>query len=273
MQHQDTAMTNWIFLSKNGNDEYINRFAKGSQGRVTNTDDFVYESRHDPIVLRGILKHKIMHRCWQDGRRFYYMDTGYFGNTPGPGNPHGWKLWHRIVPDDLQHPDIQTRPDDRWRRMNIQLQPRRHGDRIIVAAPDEKPCRFYGIDRAAWLRDTVTTLQRITKRPIEVRERAASRDQRVHHAPLSQQLISNTHAVVTFNSAAAIESILHGVPAFVMAPTHAAAPVANRDLEQIDDPYWPDQDKLHAWVSSLAYGQFHVSELDNGKAYRILNEN
>jgi hypothetical protein len=273
MQHQNHTMTSWIFLSKHGEDEYINRFARGSGGRITNTDDFVYERSREPIVLRGILKHKIMHRCWQDGRRFYYMDTGYFGNTPGPGNPHGWKLWHRIVPNDLQHPDIQERPDDRWRRLGIDLQPRRHGLRVIVAAPDEKPCKFYGIDRAAWLRDTVTTLQRITKRPIEIRERAASRDQRVHHAPLSRELVSNTHAVVTFNSAAAIESILHGVPAFVLAPTHAAAPVANRDLEQIDDPYWPDQDKLHAWVSSLAYGQFHVSELDTGKAYRILNEN
>ena len=266
-------MTDWIFLSKNGEDEYINRFARGSGGTITDTDEFDYDRDRKPIVLRGILKHKIMHRCWQDGRRFYYMDTGYFGNTPNPKNPHGWKLWHRIVPDDLQHPDIRERPDDRWRRMNIELQPRRRGSRIIVAAPDEKPCKFYGIDRDSWLRETVTTLQRITTRPIEVRERAPSRYQRVHRAPLSQELISNTHALVTFNSAAAIESILHGVPAFVLAPTHAAAPVANRDLEHIDDPYWPDQDKLHAWAASLAYGQFHVSELDNGTAYRILNEN
>lgn len=266
-------MSSWIFLSKNGRDEYINRFAQGSGGRITSTDDFVYEHHDHPIVLRGILKHKIMHRCWQDGRRFYYMDSGYFGNTPGPKNPNGWKLWHRVVPDDLQHPDIQPRPDDRWRRMGIELQSRRYGDRIIVAAPDDKPCRFYGIDRDLWLRETVTLLKRITKRPIEVRERAPRRQDRVHGAPLSQELVSNTHALVTFNSAAAIESIMHGVPAFVLAPTHAAAPVANRDLERIDDPYWPDRDKLLAWAAGLAYGQFHVSELDDGSAYRILNEN
>ena len=266
-------MTDWIFLSKNGEDEYINRFARGSGGTITDTDEFDYDRDREPIVLRGILKHKIMHRCWQDGRRFYYMDTGYFGNTPNPKNPHGWKLWHRIVPNDLQHPDIRKRPDDRWLRLGLELQPRRHGNRIIVAAPDDKPCRFYGIDREEWIRKTVTQLQRITQRPITVRERAPRRQDRVHGAPLSQELISNTHAVVTFNSAAAIESILHGVPAFVMAPTHAAAPVGNRDLEQIDDPYWPDEDKLYAWAAGLAYGQFHVSELDDGSAYRILNEN
>lgn len=266
-------MNSWIFLSKDGRDEYINMFAQGSRGRITSTDDFVYEQSREPIVLRGILKHKIMHRCWQDGRRFYYMDTGYFGNALGPGNPNGWKLWHRIVPDNLQHPDIIDRPDDRWRRLGLTLSPRRYGERIIVAAPDEKPCRFYGIDQKQWVEETVNTLRKITRRPVEVRPRAPRREDRVHVDPLQRQLVSNTHALVTFNSAAAIESIMNGVPAFVLAPTHAAAPVANTDLAKIDDPYWPDQDKLYAWASHLAYGQFHVAELQNGQAYRILNEN
>ena len=74
-----TAVTDWIFLSKNGQDQYINMFARGSGACVTNTDDFDYDSSCFPIVLRGILKHKIMKKCWQDHRTFYYMDTGYLG--------------------------------------------------------------------------------------------------------------------------------------------------------------------------------------------------
>lgn len=272
MQHQDTAMTNWIFLSKNGNDKYINRFAKGSRGRVTNTDDFVYESSHDPIVLRGILKHKIMRRCWQDRRRFYYMDTGYFGNRPGPDNQQGWKLWHRVVPNDLQHSVLRERPGDRWQRLGLQLEPRRRGRRIVVAAPDEKPCRFYGIDQADWVTRTVNQLCSLTDRPVIVRERVASRHHRVHENPLDRVLRDDVHALVTFNSAAAIESVMAGVPAFVLAPTHAAAPVANTDLENIDDPFWPDRELIHTWACHLAYGQFHVRELEDGTAYRILND-
>jgi hypothetical protein len=259
-------VTDWVFLSKGGQDEYINMMAHGSGSHITNTNDFRYEDSHAPIVLRGILKHKIMQRCWQDRRDFYYMDTGYFGNSVN-------KLYHRIVRNDLQHQDIVQRPADRWEALNISLPgSQRRGRRIIVAAPDEKPCRFYGIDQQHWIQSTVDTLKKHTDRPIVVRHRAARRIDRVQTDPLHMVLRQDVHALVTFNSNAAVESILSGVPAFVMAPTHAAAPVGNRDLGQIEDPYWPDADKLHAWACHLAWGQFHVRELRNGEAYRILNE-
>ena len=86
-----------IFLSKKGTDEYINLMANGLNAKPTSTEDFNYNENLDPIVLRGILKKRIMKKCRQDGRNFYYVDTGYFGNEKGPSNPNGWKYWHRIV--------------------------------------------------------------------------------------------------------------------------------------------------------------------------------
>lgn len=258
-------MTNWVFLSKGGQDEYINMFAAGSGGCVVSTDDFAYESTMNPIVLRGILKHKIMHRCWKDHRDFFYMDTGYFGNSID-------KLYHRVVKNDLQHNDIVARSSDRWNQSRISLPiKQRHGSRIIVAAPDDKPCRFYGIDQQTWIKNTVAQLTKHTDRPIVIRQRAARRIDRVKHDPLREVLNNDVHALVTFNSNAAVESVLEGVPVFVLAPTHAALPVGNRDLALIENPYWPDSDKLHAWACHLAYGQFHVRELKDGTAYRILN--
>jgi len=265
-------MKHWIYLSKNGEDQYIDMLARSAGGKITSTEDFVYDHCDRPIVLRGILKHKIMHQCWQDGRDFYYVDTGYFGNQVCAANPLGTKLWHRIVRNDLQHADIVPRPGDRLQRLNITFGPRRHGRTVLIAAPDEKPCRFYGIDRLEWIAATMATLQQHTDRPIQVRERHPQRQHRVLQDPLSAVLTQDIHALVTFNSAAAIESVLAGVPAFVMAPTHAAAPVANRDLAQIETPEWPDQDKLHAWACHLSYGQFHVRELQDGTAMRILHE-
>ena len=265
-------MSDWIFLSKGGRDQYINIMARGAGGVVTNSDDFDYKSSREPIVLRGILKHKIMQKCWKHGRDFYYMDTGYFGNTVSRINPNGWKFWHRIVKNDLQHGDIVPRPADRLAKLDLKFHPRRHGSRILIAAPDEKPCRFYGIDRDAWLQTTLDTLRSVTDRPIQIRERSPLRSDRVHQDPLCHVLENDVHALVTFNSAAAIESIMAGVPAFVLAPTHAAAPVANRDLSRIEDPFWPDPDLIHAWACHLAYGQYHVKEMRNGTAYRMLNE-
>jgi hypothetical protein len=262
-----------IFLSKNGEDEYINMFARGCGTRPISTEDFDYSTSTDPIVLRGILKHKIMYQCWEDGRDFYYVDTGYFGNERNSTNPNGWKYWHRIVKNNLQHGDIVARPDDRFRQFNKTFQPwKKDGRAILVAAPDEKPCKFYGIDKNQWVNDTVNEIKKYTDRPVVVRERAPKRIDRIVTDTLQQALDKDVFALVTYNSVAAIEAIFHGIPAFTMAPANAASPVALQDLSLIDTPYYADSDKLHAWGCHLAYGQFHVNEMKSGKIFDIINQ-
>lgn len=254
-----------IFISKDGKDEYINAFAQGSGQRAINLDDFVYESSDEPLALRGILKYKIMQRCWADQRDFYYMDTGYFGNT-------GFKQWHRIVRNDLQHHKLRSVPDDRWRRLGIKLGAWRNpGRNILLALPDDKPCKFYGINRQQWIDSTVKQIKSVTDRPIVIRERAPRRSDRQSNSFL-QALSQDVFAVVTFNSIAAVESIVNGVPVFVLAPTHAASPVALTDIGQIETPFYPDNDLRYQWACHLAYGQFHTSELSNGTALRILKQ-
>ena len=41
----------------------------------------------------------------------------------------------------------------------------------------------------------------------------------------------------------------------------------------LETPTKQDETKIRKWVCHLAYGQFHIEELRNGTAYRILNEN
>ena len=253
-----------IFLSKNGDDEYINMFAQGCG--QTPVADFDYELSRDAVVLRGILKHKIMKRCWQDQRDFYYMDTGYFGNAR-------WKEWHRIVKNDLQHGEIVPRPSDRFEQFGKKFTPwRRTGRNILLALPDEKPCKFYDIDRDQWITDTVAAIKQHTDRPVVIRERAPKRINRVQGDTLAAALDRDVFALVTFNSVAATESIFLGIPAFTLAPANAASPVALQDLSKIETPYYTDSDKLHAWASHLAYGQFHIDELKNGTAMHILEQ-
>jgi hypothetical protein len=260
-----------IFLSKDGNDEYVNMFAAGCRSTPVDTENFIYESSSDAIVLRGILKKKIIHRCWNDSRTFYYIDTGYFGNERTLSNPNGWKYWHRIVKNDLQHGEIIPRPDDRFKSFNKKFKPwKKDGRKILIAAPDDKPCRFYGITKDEWINQTVNSIKQFTDRPIEIRERAPKRIDRTVTDTLQQALDNDVFALVTFNSVAAIESIFHGIPAFTLAPANAASPVALQNLSQIESPYYPSLDKLYAWGCHLAYGQAHTSELKNGKALELL---
>jgi hypothetical protein len=266
-------MSHWICLSKDGNDEYINMFAKGSGDTVVSTDEFIYESSTDPIILRGILKYKLMQQCWKDNRSFYYMDTGYLGNQKNPLNPNGWKYWHRIVKNDLQHNEIIKRPADRWQALKLPIENwKKGGSKIIIAAPDEKPCKFYGIDKDTWIAETIATLKQYTDREIIVRDRAKSRLQRIEHNTLKQALDDDVYALITYNSVAATESVLYGIPAFTLAPTNAASPVCSQDLSQIETPYYPEMDKVFEWACHLAYGQFHINEFKNGTAKRMLEE-
>ena len=263
---------NWIFLNKNNADEYIEMFAAGSQTVPTCLETWRYEDSNAPLVLRGIMKHKIIKRCWKDHRQFYYMDSGYLGNRPHPNNPHGWKFWHRIVPNNLQHNTVIDRPADRLERLHVNIRSRQpSGKDILIVAPDEKPCTFYGITLNEWLKTTIETIKQYTDRPVRMRERPVSRLDRKTQQP--GEWLNNVHAVVTFNSTAATEAVLAGVPVFVTAPAaNAATPVGNLDLSKIETPWFPDEDQVHKWACHLAYGQFHTKELANGTAAAILKE-
>ena len=264
-------MKNAIYLSKGGEDEYINSFAIGSGGRIINSDDFNYDDSEDPIVLRGILKHKIMKRCWFEGRDFYFMDTGYMGNQRGPLNPMGWKFWHRIVKNDLQHDQVIHRPPDRFKKLAIPVHRWKKGGRkILIAKPDEKPMKFYNLELEQWLEETIATIKKYTDRPIKIREKPrkfGTSGPAVADVPLEQDL-QNAWACVTSCSISAVSAALEGVPVF-SDPKSFAWPMASASLSEIEDPLYIDPTQ---WLYSLAYQQFTPQEFANGTAIRVLKE-
>ena len=255
-----------ICLSKNKTDEYVNMFAQGSNLRI---EDYDYNFGNNPIMIRSMGKRKLIHWCWENNHTFYYMDSGYVGNYKSSANPYGWKLWHRIVKNDVQHNKIIDRPDDRWRSLEYPIENRKQGKHILLVTPSEKPCKFYGVNRDTWVNDTVAEIKKYTDRPIVIRDKA-SRNERVRVKTIFDDL-HDCHAVVTYQSIAAVESVLYGVPAFTTAPT-AADVVCDKDLSLIEHPTLQDKDKIYKWACHLAYGQFHNDEFKNGLAWRILNE-
>ena len=266
-------MTNWIFLSKHNKDPFINQFATGCGSSTTDTENFVYEESTLPLCFRGILKKKIIQQCWKDSRDFYFMDTGYFGNEATPSNPNGYKIWHRIVKNNLQHHKLTYRPSDRWEALNKKILPwKKNGRKILIAAPDEKPCKFYGVVLEDWINETVDTLKKYTDRPIEIRQRSKLRIDRTISNTLQSALDNDVFALVTFNSNAATESILYGIPTFVLAPVNAAFPVSGDNLSKIENPVYPSDDERFLWACHLAYGQFSINELRSGKAKGMLEE-
>lgn len=245
-------------------------FAKGCNGAVT-TD----VNSNLPLVVRGISKKKIIKQCEEEGRDYYYIDTGYVGNFPSPGNSSGKKLWHRIVKNGLQHIDPIIRPSNRWQQL-IKQDPRLDwkgwkplGNKILLVLPNPKACNFYDIDCDKWIETTTAIIKQQTDMQIEVRVKG-SRVERNHGYSIYDAFDSGVFATVCFNSIAALESVLYGIPAFIQVPC-VASPLASNDLSKLLTPFRPDPTTIKDVCYNLSYGQFTVDEMANGTAWKILN--
>jgi hypothetical protein len=238
-----------------------------------------------PSIFRGVTKRKYIQQHWQDKKDFYYIDTGYFGNFTSFGNPGGRKLLHRIVKNDLQKHWLENCPSDRWEEI-CKIDPRyqwkgwkKKGNKILVIVPNRKSCVFYGYEegkmkdrdesKPTWLMNTIDTIKKHTDMEIVIREKG-SRSARQHHS-IFDALDENIFATVAFNSIAALESVIYGIPSFVTVPC-AASPLALTDLSQISTPFYPDQSLVQQHCASLAYGQFTGEEIANGTAWKLLNK-
>ena len=255
-----------ICLSKNGKDEFVNAFAKGTNSKVVTDLDF---TTTEPVVFRSIAKRELIQYRLANNLPFYYIDSGYFGNYKSDINREGKKLWHRIVKNGLQHSNIITRSSDRFDKLKIKIRDfnKQTGDSVLLALPSSKPCKFYGIDIEEWKEQVITEIRKYTDRPIIVREKPKLREDRVNSSIYED--LENAYVLVTFNSIAAVESVLYGVPAITLAPT-AADPVCDKSISKIESLTNQETDKIYDWACHLAYGQFHYQELLNGEAWRIL---
>jgi lipopolysaccharide biosynthesis glycosyltransferase len=241
-------------------DGIVHAFVQGASGCMASWD--MAENLTAPIALRSIAKKKIMHHCLEQGRDFYYIDTGYFGNRK-------LKDYHRVTRNAMQWlGPIEDRPADRLDRTRIQPRPITAGSKILIAPPSHKAMSYWGLDPDQWVQETVDTLKKHTDRPIVIRMKQ-SREIRATVDTMEMALRDDVHALVTFNSIAAIEGLIYGKPVFTMGP-NAAQPLANTDLSQIENPFCPDLDQVRALLRCLAYHQFTVEEMSTGYAWAVL---
>lgn len=225
-------------------------------------------------VYRGVIKIDHMNRCKENNEDYYYIDTGYIGNFPSPGNSNGKKIWHRIVKNEMQLSKLRNVPSDRWERL-LEQDPRlefkgrkNHSKKILLVMPNPKACRAYGVDYDAWVEKTEKEIKQYSDLPIEVRIKG-SRTERNHGYSIYDAFDSGVYATVSLNSIASLESVLYGIPSFVSVPC-AATPLANTDLSKLSNPFFPSKEVIEQHCRSLAYGQFTVEEIENGTAWEIL---
>lgn len=227
-----------------------------------------------PLIVRGVTSKSEVDQCVKDKRDFYYIDTGYFGNFPCSGNPGGKKRYHRIVKNENQHIEIKDSPSDRWNQLisdDYRLGWKgwkKYDKKILLVMPNPKACRYYGYEYETWVSETQLQIKKYCDLPIEIRIKG-SRSFRNKEYTIYDAFDSGVYATVAFNSIAALESVVYGIPAFVSVPC-AAGPLASYDLSKLSDPFFPDTDLIKKHCKGLAYGQFTLEEIRSGYAWKIL---
>jgi len=246
-------------------DAILDNFLTGSHGVFAGSKHLEDIDLSTPIVVRGIAKKKVMHKAVADGRDFYYIDTGYFGNEKT-------KLFHRVVKNGLQFnlPIWQDCPDDRFMATGTQIKKKTPGKNILLCPPSQKALNYWDVNLETWILQTTETIKQYTDRPIVIREKA-NRQIRTNDDTMEMALNRDVHCLVTYNSIAAVEALLLGKPVFTMGP-NAAGPLANTDLSRIERPMMPVVDRVRQLCCNLAYGQFTPAEMIDGTAWRTLQE-
>lgn len=229
-----------------------------------------------PFICRGIGRLKLIDKFISSNKDFYYLDSGYFGNSKR-------KTWHRITKNNLQNiGPIIDRDENRLKKIfNTDksgdhlyeeiLKPwKRNGDKILICPSNEKYMNAFELDHNEWLENVINTVSKYTDKQIIIRERPINREEIiVKEHSLSTMLNSGEyHALITYSSNAAVESVINGVPVFILGMS-AALPVGLIDLSEIERPIYSDR---RAWLRHLSYCQFNNLEIEDGTALKILQE-
>jgi len=246
-------------------DEYLEAFALGAPGRISSWDK--EKNTNTPLVIRGVGKSSrqaILH-CWETGRDFYAIDTGYFGNNKSKS-----KGWHRVTKNNLQNlGPIIERPDNRL--IGYKYKKFNDGRKILICPPSEKVMMIFDQPTPEeWTKNVVTELKKYTDRPIEIRLKP-DRTQRISNMSMEAALQDDVYCLITYNSIAALEALMNGKPAIALGP-NCASMMCNTSLSEIENLNRPTKEEMIALMSHLSYCQFTRKELMNGYAWNIVNE-
>lgn len=203
----------------------------------------------------------------RDGHPWLYIDNMYLTDRKG-------KRYYRVTWNALQHTGIGESDGHRLRRMfgptGPVIKPRRSGDFILITLQSELYFHLLmPYTRQAWLSQVVRALRKHTDRKIVVRDKPHPGNPSTRSIPPFAEQLQGAHALVTLNSATAIEAMMNGVPAFVTDPNCAIAPVAGLPFSLIENPPEPD---LLPWLQVLADNQWTQSEIERGIALEVLGK-
>ena len=152
------------------------------------------------------------------------------------------------------------------------------GDSILIIPPSAKVLRCLTVmkhtdfTQEQYIDYITKEIRKYTDKRIVVRQKP-NRDERTRSGQnLKDQLKRDkVHCLVAFNSIAAFEAIQEGYPAITLGP-NAASFISEKELKNVDKPYFADDDKIREHSLYLSACQFQMEEFRNGYAVKQIEQ-
>ena len=266
-----------IYLSGDPvHDRVLTAFYEGCAQDAVLIENFKYEESEVAVIF-GVYKSKIK-KSYPRGSVFrqqraknldvIVLETGYINRGDGPNHHYAAGFNGLNGRADFRN---KSMPPERFEALGVQMRPYSPGENVLVCAQVPWDASVDHTDHKAWIIETVDRLKTLTTRPIVFRPHPLASLPRLSGCGYSTGALADdlakAHCVVTFNSNVGVDAAIWGKPVFAFDEGSMALPVANRQLERVNDPEYIDRKQ---WSRDLAFCQWTPAEMREGKAWTHL---
>lgn len=264
-------------------DQIIRAFVKSANGvmhekrkvvgQYEQTEWPTFEKLDTPVAVWGCLRgtEAVIDEAGQKEQDWYFFDHAYVMNESK--HMPNFKLKdrvYRVTKNAQLINDIDELSDDDYKRIekyeeHVQLEPwKKDGKYILVFEPSDFAKRWWEVPN--WTEDTIQLLKDNTDLEIRIRKK--------NSLVSFESEVKGAKAVVSLQSAAAIQAHIWGIPGYC-AEMSAAYPVSH-SLEMIQKgldsiQYIPD-DTRQKWLNSILANQYTMTEIADGTCYNRLKD-
>ena len=264
-------------------DQILRAFVKSANGIMHEKQKVVgqyeqtiwptFKEVDSPVAVFGCLRgtEAVIDEAGQKEQDWYFFDHAYVMNE----DKHNvnFKLKDRVYRCTKNAQiinEIDELSDDDYKRIekyeeHIQLEPwKKDGKYILVFEPSDFAKRWWEVPN--WTEDTINLLKANTDLEIRIRKK--------NSLVSFESEVKGAKAVVSLQSAAAIQAHIWGIPGYC-AEMSAAYPVSH-SLEMIQKgldsiQYIPD-DTRQKWLNSILANQYTMTEIADGTCYNRLKD-
>ena len=269
-------------------DKFLDSIYKSDSNNSYIKSDIVDLANKSPRVFRGITRMPTIKQCIDNNIDFYYIDTGYMGCYPV-------KKWQRFTKNNLQTLDhlnykqldfltdikvLKKRFKDITNIDYDNYKPKRpvEGESILIIPPSLNTIRglrtmkHMAFEQEHYIDFITKEIRKYTDKKIIVRQKPNRKERTLNGQTLINQLKEDkVHCLVAYNSIAAFEAIQEGYPAITLGP-NAASFLSEKEIKNVDNPYFADDDKIREHSLYLSACQFEMDEFKNGYAIRQIEQ-